>query len=161
MPDRETIQCLRVDYSNPRHMDHLIDMLNWYAIDPMGNGRPLTEDVKARLRTDLKTVSGAVSFLAYESDRPDTAVGLINCFPGYSSFRARPLLNIHDVVVHPEHRGKSIGTALIQAVEKYAREQGYCKLSLEVRTDNPAERLYRRLGFGDGGNPMWFLTKDF
>lgn len=141
-------------------MDHLIDMLNWYAIDPMGNGRPLTEDVKDRLRTDLKTVSGAVSFLAYESDRPDTPVGLINCFPGYSSFRASPLLNIHDVVVHPEHRGKSIGTALIQAVENYAREQGYCKLSLEVRTDNQAERLYRRLGFSDGGNPMWFLTKD-
>ena len=160
MPDPGAIQCMRVDYSNPRHMDHLIDMLNWYAMDSMGNGKPLTEDVKARLRTDLKTVSGAVSFLAYEGDKSDTPVGLINCFSGYSSFRAKPLLNIHDVVVHPQHRGKSIGTALLRAVEKYAREQGYCKLSLEVRTDNPAERLYRRLGFTDGGNPMWFLTKD-
>jgi ribosomal protein S18 acetylase RimI-like enzyme len=160
MADQGTIQCMRVDYSNPRHMDHLIDMLNWYAIDTMGGGKPLTEDVRGRLRTDLKTVSGAVSILAYEADYTDTPVGLINCFPGYSSFRAKPLLNIHDVVVHPEHRGKSIGTALIEAVEKFAREQGHCKISLEVRTDNPAERLYRRLGFTDGGNPMWFLTKD-
>jgi len=160
MPELDSTKCVQVDYSNPVHMDHLVDMLNWYALDPMGGGKPLTEEVKARLRTDLKTVNGAVSFLAYEADHPDTPVGLINCFPGYSSFLARPLLNIHDVVVHPDHRGKSIGTALIQAAENYAREHGHCKLSLEVRTDNPAEILYRRLGFGNGGNPMWFLTKD-
>jgi len=140
-------------------MDHLIDMLNRYAMDPMGSGKPLTDDVKQRLRRDLKSVSGAVSFLAYEADQPDTPVGLINCFAGYSTFRAKPLLNIHDVVVHPDHRGKSIGTALIHAAENYATEAGHCKISLEVRTDNPAERLYRRLGFSDGGNPMWFLTK--
>jgi GNAT superfamily N-acetyltransferase len=160
MPDKVNIHCVRVDYTDTTHMDHLIYMLNHYAMDPMGGGSQLTEDAKLRLRVELKNQHGAMSYLAYKGNDATTPVGLINCFPGYSSFKARPLLNIHDVVVHSDYRGKGIGTLLIEAVEMEAKTAGYCKLTLEVRTDNIAKQLYRRLGFGDGGHPMWFLTKE-
>jgi len=88
-----------------------------------------------------------------------TPVGLANCFMGFSTFAARPLVNIHDLVVLPGYRGKGIGQALLQAVEQIAKERGCCKLVLEVRTDNPAERLYRREGFTDGDHPYIFLSK--
>ena len=79
------------------------------------------------------------------------AVGLAICFQGFSTFRARPLLNIHDLAVLPDHRRRGVATALLAAVEAQALRRGCCKLTLEVREDNPAaESLYRRLGFGAG-----------
>lgn len=156
----EKVTCVQVDYSNPVQMQHLIFMLNAYSMDKMANEAPLPEDVKVGLKRDLPSVNGALSFLAYLDDDQTNPVGLINSFPGYSTFKARPLLNIHDVVVLPEHRGKNIGGTLIETIAKKAKEMGFCKLALEVRTDNPAERLYRRLGFNDGNHPMLFLTRD-
>ena len=156
----EKVTCVQVDYRNPVQMEHLIFMLNAYSMDKMANEAPLPEDVKVGLKQDLPNVNGAISFLAYLDGDRTSPVGLINCFPGYSTFKARPLLNIHDVVVLPGHRGKNIGGTMIEVVATKAIEMGFCKLALEVRTDNPAERLYRRFGFNDGNHPMLFLTRD-
>lgn len=154
------ITCIGVDFNDERQMEQLVRMLNAYSMDPMGGGNPLTEEVKQRLKEDLRNVNGACSWLAYLGENREEPVGLINCFKGYSTFRASPLLNIHDIVVLPEHRGKNIGATLIETVVGHARREGYCKITLEVRSDNPAERLYRRLGFTDGNHPMSFLTKE-
>ncbi|MFQ5634914.1 MAG: GNAT family N-acetyltransferase, partial [Gammaproteobacteria bacterium] len=79
-------------------------------------------------------------------------VGAAVCFFGYSTFKARPLRNIHDLAVLPGQRGRGIGKALLAAVEARARDGGCCKLTLEVLDDNlGARRLYASLGFGDGG----------
>jgi ribosomal protein S18 acetylase RimI-like enzyme len=41
-----------------------------------------------------------------------------------------------------------------------AQERGYCKLTLEVRKDNPvAQRVYRNLGFEAGTPEMLFWSK--
>jgi ribosomal protein S18 acetylase RimI-like enzyme len=69
---------------------------------------------------------------------------------GYSTFRARPLLNLHDLAVQPEARERGVGGALLAAVESHARALGCCKVTLEVREDNAsARRLYERVGFVD------------
>jgi ribosomal protein S18 acetylase RimI-like enzyme len=60
------------------------------------------------------------------------------------------LLNIHDLAVLPEHRGRGVGRALLAAVEEHARRKGCCKLTLEVQDDNPRARaLYDKFGFED------------
>lgn len=46
-----------------------------------------------------------------------------------------------------EHRGKGIGTALMQAMIQKLNKYGYSQVSLSVTQDNPAHRLYRKLGF--------------
>ncbi len=47
--------------------------------------------------------------------------------------------------------GEGIGTALMDAVEAWARERGDRMLSLNVHAENAAaQRLYRRRGFGVG-----------
>ena len=51
------------------------------------------------------------------------------------------------IAVDPKHRGKGIGTALIERFIDTARQRGMEKLFLEMRDGNPAERLYRTMGF--------------
>ena len=78
----------------------------------------------------------------------DQPVGLINTFEGYSTFKARPLLNVHDIAVLPAHRAQGVGQALLAACEAHARERGCCKLTLEVLSCNQrAMRSYERFGF--------------
>ena len=75
-------------------------------------------------------------------------MGLINCFEGFSTFAARPLLNIHDLVVLAEQRGGGIGQQLLSAAEAAARERDCCKLTLEVLGNNHAAlQSYARFGF--------------
>ena len=50
------------------------------------------------------------------------------------------------IAVLPEHRGCGVGSALLQALVKIA-SAAYDAISLSVSTDNPAQRLYLRVGF--------------
>ena len=47
----------------------------------------------------------------------------------------------------PEYRGRGIGTQLLNALLLLLRENGYHGASLSVQKENPALRLYQRVGF--------------
>lgn len=49
--------------------------------------------------------------------------------------------------VRADARGRGVGTALLTGLAARARSQGHPRLSLSVERENPALRLYRRLGF--------------
>jgi GNAT superfamily N-acetyltransferase len=134
------------DYADPRDAADVVALLDAYARDPMGSGEPLADAVKARLPGDLAANPHAFSLLARLDGR---AVGLANCFIGYSTFAAAPLVNIHDLAVLPGHRGAGIGKALMAAIEAEALKRGACKVTLEVLSGNPARHLYARQGYGD------------
>jgi GNAT superfamily N-acetyltransferase len=135
------------DYADPRDAADVVALLDAYARDPMGGGTPLSEDVKARLIGDLAANPHAFSLLARLDD---AAVGLANCFMGYSTFAAAPLVNIHDFAVVAGRRSAGIGRALLAAVEAEALKRGATKVTLEVLSGNhPARRLYAANGYGD------------
>ena len=135
----------RANYRQAADAQALVMLLDAYARDPMGGGEGLTDEVKARLCSDLAERTDAASFIAWLDAQP---VGLVNCIEGYSTFKARPLMNIHDIAVLPSHRGQGVGQALLAAAEAHARERGCCKLTLEVLTGNAvALRSYERFGF--------------
>jgi len=98
-----------------------------------------------RLPAELAKRPHAFSVLAREGS---LAVGLVNCFEGFSTFACRPLVNVHDVVVLASHRGQQIAPRMLQSVEQEARRRGACKLTLEVLPGNAnALRVYEREGF--------------
>ena len=135
----------RADYASALDRTALVDLLGAYAIDPMGGGAPLADEVRASLCDRLAQVPLAISFIAWLEGE---AVGLVNCFEGFSTFKARPLLNVHDLVVLPAHRARGVGQALLAAAQKHAQERGCCKLTLEVLSGNArALRSYERFGF--------------
>jgi GNAT superfamily N-acetyltransferase len=137
----------RADFAEPADAAALVEVLDAYARDPMGGGEPLSADVRERLVPALTQVPGAFAFLArIDGD----AVGLATCFMGFSTFAARPLVNVHDVSVVPAHRGKGIARALFAAIEAEAEARGACKVTLEVLSGNHrAKDLYASLGYGD------------
>ena len=135
----------RVDYLNAQDAQALVFLLDAYAQDPMGGGEALKPEASSRLCADMSRIAGAASFIAGLDGQP---IGLINCFEGYSTFMAKPLLNVHDIAVLTGHRGQGVGQALLQAAEAHALARGCCKLTLEVLSGNaPAMASYKRFGF--------------
>lgn len=138
----------------------VVKLVDSYASDIIGGGKHLPPEVKERLIPALMAHPSKLIFLAYKGEE---AVGLALCFIGFSSFQARPLLNIHDLAVLPDHRGGNIGQRLIEAVAVQGREMGCCKMTLEVRPDNePGLALYKKTGFSRsmlGNYPYWMMEK--
>jgi len=155
------IHVVEADLNRVEHAAAVRCLLNAYSCDPMGNGRPLPDDVLERLVPELRDHPTAVVLIAFDGSRP---VGIANSFQGMSTFLARRLLNLHDLAVIPEYRGKGVGRLLMTAVEAKARELGCCKVTLEVLEGNPARQIYEAAGYvsldyGNGAGRSLFLTK--
>lgn len=151
------------NYADPVHARGIVDVIDSYARDAMGGGQPLRAEVRARLVPGLQGHPTSLVLLALADQDP---VGVAVCFLGFSTFEARPLVNVHDLAVLPQHRGRGVGRALLAGVEQRARARGCCKITLEVLDDNAAaRRLYARFGFRDfavgdlGSVPTRFLSK--
>ena len=110
-----------------------------------GGAEPLSAEVKANLVKGLSQVPGALALLAYLDGQ---AVGVTTAFAGFSTFAAKPLLNIHDLAVLPAYRRQGVGQALMDALAQLAGQRGCCKLTLEVLSENrAAQGAYRKAGF--------------
>ena len=51
------------------------------------------------------------------------------------------------VAVAPDHRGLGLGQSMMRLFELRARDRGAERLFLEMRSNNPAEKLYRAQGY--------------
>ena len=162
------IQIIEADLASPEHAADIVAMVDAYASDPMGNDERLPADVLERLVPAMRAHPTTLVLLAYAEDENGnrSPVGIANCFVGFSTFAALPLINIHDLAVMPQARGQGIGRRLLAAVEAKARERGCCKVTLEVLENNrPAKTLYEAVGFeqavytGAAGGALFYAKK--
>lgn len=157
------------DLSDEGDAEAIVDLTNAYARDPMGGGQPLPERVQEDLVEAMREHGGVEVLLAEiwedaEDGEPvgiaeaggetrpprddgRQPVGICTVIYKFSTFAAAPTLNVHDIAVLEDHRGRGIGRRLLEAAEERARKQGCARMSLEVLPENPAHRLYERSGF--------------
>ena len=139
------IEIIQARYTNTKHADDIVKLMNAYAQDKMGGGHMLSSYVQDNLVHELANRTYAFSVLAYVGDE---AVGLINCFEAFSTFACEPLVNIHDLMVLDTHRGMSVSQKMLEKVEEIAKSRGCCKLTLEVLEGNDIARAsYEKFGF--------------
>jgi len=151
------LSIIQVDLQNPLHCEQVIKLLNDYMIDPMGNNNPLPKSLAPQIISGLKKHSGFLGFFVLADDQ---FAGLANCNVNFSTFQAKPLINIHDFIVAPECRNIGAGYFLLRRILNYASENGYCRVNLEVREDNlTAKSLYKKMGFSDCIPRMMFWER--
>lgn len=139
------IEILQANYFNKDHAQAIGVLLNAYATDPMGGGKPLPAEIVNNIANKLSTIDYAVSVLGFVEGQP---AGLVNCFEGFSTFLSAPLLNIHDIFVLKKYRGIGLSQILLKKVEEIAINKGCCKLTLEVLSENiVAQSSYKKFGF--------------
>jgi ribosomal protein S18 acetylase RimI-like enzyme len=139
------IDVFTLNYQDEQHAQDMVFLLDNYALDPMGGATALSQTVKENLATALATLPHAFSVICYVDGKP---AGLANCFEAFSTFKCKPLINIHDVVVAGEFRGLGISQKMLQHIENIAVQKGCCKVTLEVLEGNQiAKNAYLKFGF--------------
>jgi ribosomal protein S18 acetylase RimI-like enzyme len=139
------IETKLVDYDNEKQANELLLLLNEYAKDPMGGGSELAQHSKSNLIKELKKRSFIFSIICYVDGKP---AGFSNCIEGFSTFKCKPLINIHDFAVIPEFRGLQLSQRLMNKIEDIAISKGCCKITLEVLEGNEvAKNVYIKVGF--------------
>jgi len=139
------IEVVLADYTKEKHQKEIPELLDLYASDPVGGGKPLSDEVKSRLVHELAKLPHSFSVIAYVDEKP---AGLVNCLYSFSTFICKPIINIHDVVVSSEYRGFGICQKMLEKVEVMARRHGCCKMTLEVLSKNEvAKTAYSKFGF--------------
>ena len=143
-----SVTVVEADLSRQEDQEAVVAMTSAYATDPMGNAGPLPGDVLDRLIPGLRKHPTTLVFLAWDGNDP---IGIATCFLGFSTFYARPLVNVHDLAVVPQFRGRGIGRQLLDAVAAKGTSLGCCKVTLEVHEANTrAKQMYEAAGFAEG-----------
>ena len=123
--------CWRPDAPRPPRGEVLSVPRNAIYVD--GWGRPGDAAVVAQARPDWRKIGAAWYRLMLPED------------PGYGFVNAAtPELSIGVV---SEFRGRGVGGAVLKALIRTAKSQGFKTLSLGVEKDNPALQIYERHGF--------------
>jgi ribosomal protein S18 acetylase RimI-like enzyme len=156
------IEIIPANFCETEHREAVASLINAYIADDMGGGKPLSKIGQLMLLEGLGNHPKAVVLLAQLSsaDGGRAFVGLLVAFENFSTFTARPMLNIHDVIVLPEYRGQGIGKRLMTALIEEAENRHCSRITLEVREDNPkAQGLYKSLGFESPSPSMFYWRK--
>ncbi len=138
------LELCKVDWSLDRHALGVLAMIQAYALEATA-GTGLEPEAETRLIPALRQRHDYVGVLALAQGQ---AVGLVNAFEGFSTFMARPLLNVHDVYVNPTWRGQGLAPRMLEVLQVLAEARGCGKLTLEVLEHNhSAIASYRKFGF--------------
>ncbi len=119
-------------------LDDLSTFLNVY-MKPYQDELP---DVRRGLEDALSINPGAGGFLVVATSKERLLGAVVMRGTGMKGYVPELLLLF--VCVHPDLRGQGIGEKLIRMVFDHAGDR---HIKLHVDFDNPAQRLYKRLGF--------------
>lgn len=86
----------------------------------------------------------SIVFLADMDGKP---VGFTQLYTSFSSVSMKPTYILNDLYVDETYRKKGVGEALLKKAKELCKENNFKGLALETAIDNPAQKLYERLGW--------------
>lgn len=86
----------------------------------------------------------SIIFVAFKGDIP---VGFLQLYYSFSSVSLESTLILNDLFVNRNYRNLGIGSSLLKTAQEYCRKNQFKGLALETATDNPAQKLYEKLGW--------------
>lgn len=102
-------------------------------------------------------LSAASSFLKERFSARDSVIllavgngeicGFTQLYKSFSSVSLKAIFILNDLFVAPEFREKGVGKALLTAAQNHCKLLGYKGLALETATENPAQKLYEKMGW--------------
>lgn len=153
MTERITVREARLE--DESDVEVLFEILDAYARGPGGQNAPLSSIARQNLGPGLRDHPNAFVLFGLFDGR---VVGIAVCVWSFSTFAGKPSVNLHDFAVLPDARGRGVGTALLEELERRGRDRGCVRMTLEVHdTNESAKRLYTRFGF-EGWEPSTFFV---
>jgi GNAT superfamily N-acetyltransferase len=132
--------------ATPADLESLLPMMRRMQEDDPWSEAFHEPTVRANLTELLQNAAHGVIYLVREES---ALIGyLVTCFDYSLEYRGKGAW-IDELFVEAAHRGKGIGTHLLDLAETASREHNANFLHLEVNHGNPAIELYRRRGFLD------------
>lgn len=74
-------------------------------------------------------------------------VGFTQLYTSFSSVSMLPVYILNDLYVEDSYRKKGVGKALLNKAKELCKENDFKGLALETAINNPAQKLYERLGW--------------
>lgn len=132
---------LTIKKANHDDLPHLIPLFDLYRIF---YGQASNEEEAKAFLSERVRQDESVLFLAWLQGK---AVGFTQLYKTFSSVSLAPVFILNDLYVSESYRGKGVGEALLNRAQAYCTEKGFKGLALETAVDNPAQKLYERLGW--------------
>lgn len=123
------------------NLEQIIPLFDQYRIfySQPSNKKGAREFLEARFDNSESTI-----FIALINEH---AVGFVQLYPTFSSVSMQRSLILNDLYVNSSFRQQQIGETLLERAKKHCKEQNYKGLALETAVDNPAQKLYEKLGW--------------
>jgi len=133
---------MKVIRATSDHLSQLSELFNLYRVFyKQASDLDAAKDfLKDRFRNN-----DSVIFIAIASD--GAGLGFTQLYPSFSSVSMMSTYILNDLFVTSEARKKGVGEALMEKAKHFTISRGGKGLTLETAIDNPAQKLYLRLGF--------------
>jgi GNAT superfamily N-acetyltransferase len=145
---------MTITQANIEHLEDLVPLFNDYRIFYKQESN---EELASQFLKDRIKQNQSIIFLAYLNNE---AVGFTQLYPLFSSVSMKPMYLLNDLFVKSNYRGKGIGEALINKAKALCETQKNKGLALQTATDNPAQKLYERLGFIKDHDLYYYWTRE-
>jgi len=143
----KTVKCCE------KYIDQLTDIFDEYRLFCGFELNPLET---SKFLKKLMLNEESVIFIALDA-KNENVMGFVNLYPCYSSLALQRLWILNDLGVSSKHRGKGVSKALIQQVQKFAKETKAVRIELKTGINNTtAQRLYQSMDFTIDNNNVYY-----
>ncbi len=139
--------------ANIEHLEDIVPLFDAYRIFYK---QPSDLESAKRFLKNRILNDESIIYVAYKGSE---AIGFTLLYPLFSSVSMKPMYLLNDLYVKNNYRGQGIGEALINRAKALCEKEQNKGLALQTAADNPAQKLYERLGFVKDHDLYYYWTR--